>query len=229
MNTTHSFLPTDLASAVRDEPLTFTTAYRGLTTLYFCAFPGVLTLSLTIYGTFAGLRWLWRKVTGWPSGQDGRRWPGKDATWAAVWLFGLIGYAGAALLHPSIFGHGIAHSAAFPTAILIAGLAWGVLSRSNRWIAAIVCTAIVAEFLLVFWSHWWLLVYRPEVLEDLPGNAALKGDTILFLSERLPDAQWLFLGGIALVQVVLCVLTALACPIRAGPATPLAAAARCAA
>jgi hypothetical protein len=128
--------------------------------------------------------------------------------WAAVWLFGILGYAGAALLHPSVFGHGIAHSAAFPSAILVTGMAWGLLSRSNRATAAVVCTGIVAEFLLVFWSHWWLLVYQPEVLEDLPGNAALKGDTILFLSERLADAQWIFLGETMLMQIVLCGLVA---------------------
>jgi hypothetical protein len=229
MNTAHSFVPNDLASAARDKPLTFGHGYRGLTTLYFCSFPGVLTISLTVFLIIAGVLWFWRRLTGWPSGDLGQRWQGKDAPWAAVWLFVLLGYAGAALLHPSIFGHGIAHSAAFPSAILVTGMAWGLLSRTNRATAAIVCTGIVAEFLLVFWSHWWLLVHQPEVLEDLPGNAALKGDTILFLSERLPEAQWLYLGGVVLLQTVLCVLTALACPIRARPATPLAAAVRSAA
>jgi hypothetical protein len=208
VNTVHSFFPNELLAALADKPLTFPTVYRGLTSLYFCSFPGGLTISLTIFLIFAGLLWFWRKVKGLPSAELGQRQPGKDATWAAVWLFTLVGYAGAALLHPSIFGHGIAHSAAFPTAILIAGLAWGVLSRSNRAAVTVVCTGILAEFLLVFWSHWWLLVYQPEVLEDLPGNAALKADTILFLSERLADAQWIFLGETMLMQIVLCGLVA---------------------
>jgi hypothetical protein len=228
VNTVHSFLPNDLALAVRDNLLTFTTVYRGFTTFYFCSFPGVLTLSLTVFLIFAGLLRVWRKVIRSPTDELRKR-PGKNAEWAAVWLFALLGYVGAALLHPSMFGHGVAHSAAFPTAILVTGLAWGVLSRSNRTAVAVACTGIVAEFLLVFWSHWWLLVYKPEVLEDLPGNAALKGDTILFLSERLPDAQWLLLGGVMLLQIVLCILIALACPIRQRAATPLAAAAKIAA
>jgi hypothetical protein len=203
VNTLQSLFPCQLAAAVYPGPLTFTTLYRGITTLYFSLLPGVLTLSLTLFLGYALLRWSWRKLVPGGGGDITTSGPRHRREWAAVWLFALLGYAGAALLHPNVYGHGIAHSAAFPTAVLVTGLAWGLLSRAPRRIAMVVYVGIVAEFLLIFWSHWWLLNYRPEVLEDLPGNALQSGAPIRFLSETLPAAQRLFLGGAMLIQAAL--------------------------
>jgi hypothetical protein len=208
VNTAQSLFPVELAAAFYPGPLTFTGAYRGSTTLYFSLLPGTLTLSLTIFLGCMLVRWCGRKMV---SGGLDEPQSGKGREWAAVWCFALLGYAGAALLHPTMFGHGIAHSAAFPTVVVVTGLAWGLLSRRRRLTAAVVTAGIVTEFLLVFWSHWWLLLHRPDVLEDLPGNEALKSGTILFLSETLPGAQALLIGATVVIQVALLTLLVRAC------------------
>jgi hypothetical protein len=130
------------------------------------------------------------------------RWP----EWQAVCLFLALGTLGAAVLHPGKILHGIAHSACFPSALLLAALGWGVLSRATPRAAAVVCTGIVAEFQLMFWSHWWFLTHLPEVLEELPGNDLYKDPGVVFLNDGLGAGQYVFLGAAVLVQLLLCAL-----------------------
>jgi hypothetical protein len=132
-------------------------------------------------------------------------WRGSPV-WAAVWLFLVLGTLGAAVLHPGKILHGIAHAACFPSAVLLAALGWGVLSRASRRWAAVTCAGMVAEFLLMFWSHWWLLTRLPEVLEELPGNEAYKDETVVFLNDRLGAGQYAFLAGAVVIQLLLVAL-----------------------
>src|SRR5262249_19275361 len=95
--------------------------------------------------------------------------------------------------------------------ILLVALGWGVLSRAPRAWAALVCAGIITEFLVMFWSHWWLLTLMPEVLESLPGNAGYKMDRagnqeIFFLNECLGSGQYVFLAGALAIQLMLCLL-----------------------
>jgi hypothetical protein len=194
-NLAASVVPEQLLGLGADEPYDLTTVYRGLTGLYFSLFTGALTVSLTAYLAI-------RVVVG----AVRRRWwgtVGTRAEWTAVWLFLALGTLGAAVLHPGKILHGIAHSACFPSAVLLAALGWGVLSRASRRLAAVVCAGMVAEFLLMFWSHWWFLTHLPEVLEDLPGNTAYKDETVVFLNDRLGAGQVVFLAEAVLIQLLL--------------------------
>jgi hypothetical protein len=127
----------------------------------------------------------------------------------AAWCFALLGYLGAAVLHPGKINHGIAHSAAYPTAIVLVALAWGVLSRASRRLAALVCAGIVAEFLLMYWSHCWVAVHCPEVLDSEMANRSYKTSmgkyVAIFLRERLDGGAWMFVAAAAAVQLLLCV------------------------
>ena len=196
-------------------PPTFEEVYTVLTTFYFSLLTGALTLSLTVFllGRFgyrlvAGVGRLWRRprsptptVEAAPSRETAAGYPRPGTAapsrprwgsgtvareWSAVWLCAVCGCFGAAFLHPGIMNHGIAHSAAFPTVVLVVGLAWGVLSRRSPAVGIAVCTGFVAEFLAMFWSHVWLLNFRPEVLEELPGNESYKESAnIYFLNDML--------------------------------------------
>jgi hypothetical protein len=177
--------------------------YRGLTQLYFSLLSGALTISLSVFLLAAGLRrlrrlpppWAANLPTGWAIGWGA-------SPWTAVWLFVVVGTLGAAFLHPGKIPWGIAHSAAFPTALLLAALGWGVLSRAGPVTGAVVCCDMAAEFFLMFWSYWWLLVRDPGVLEDLPGNAAYV-ENFDFLNGHLGWGQYLFLAGALAIQVAL--------------------------
>jgi hypothetical protein len=225
-----SLAPVELYEAFVDGLPTFKELYRAMTGFYFCLFPGALTLSLTLFLICAFFKWLGREAQSlWQGGRAGFRH--EDATgdsssvstppepragrqeWLAVVLFLILGTLGAAVVHPETVIHGIAHAACFPTAILLAALGWGLLSRARRQWAALVVAGMVAEFLVMFWSHWWLLVTWPEILERLPGNADYKMDAdgnqvVFFLNERLGSGQYVFLAGAVLIQVVLCLLLA---------------------
>jgi hypothetical protein len=209
-NTRASLWPLTLVGALRQTPPDHVTVYQGLTESYFSLLPGALTLSLTAFLILALARRLWRWVAG-----GGWRVAGKEASspataqgsaGLAVGLFAGLGWLGAAFLHPGKMEHGIAHSAGFPTALVLAALGWGLLSRARPWVFALVSAGIVAEFLLMFWSHWWFLTHAPEVLEDLPGNAGYKDETVVFLADRIGQGCFLFVAGLVGVQVVLVVL-----------------------
>jgi len=125
---------------------------------------------------------------------------------SAIWFFLILGTLGAAILHPGKIWWGIAHSAAFPTAILIVALGWGALSNADARTGRLVCTGIVLEFLAMFWSHWWFLTHRPDVLETLPGNEEYKEKGIALLNDLVGDWQYLFLAGAVVIQAILVVL-----------------------
>jgi hypothetical protein len=174
--------------------------YWGATELYFSLLTGALTVSLL---AFLGWR-AWRRGCE-RSPVDSRPLADRRIRWA-TWLFLGLGTAGAAFLHPGKIWWGIAHSAAFPTAIVLVALGWGVLSRANPRVGLLVCIGMVIEFLAMFWSHWWFLTHRPEVLEALPGNEEYKEKGIAFLNDRLGDWALLFVACTIAVQGILVLL-----------------------
>jgi hypothetical protein len=202
-NTEASLVPRHLLDALAESPRNPVAIYRALTELYFSLLTGALTLSLTLFLFCTLVRRMWDRLSGaGPPARAVGDWP----AWLAVALFALCGWLGAAFQHPGKMGHGIAHSAGFPTALALAAVGWGLLSRARPWAAALICAGIVAEFLLMFWSHWWLLTRFPEVLEDLPGNADYKDETVVFLNDRVGDGQYVFVAGLVVVQLALLVL-----------------------
>jgi hypothetical protein len=174
--------------------------YRGATELYFSLLTGALTISLLF---FVGYRCFKRRGE---APLDASSGPCDRSAWWALLLFVVLGGTGAALVHPGKIWWGIAHSAAFPSAILLTGLAWGVLSRAKPRVGMIVSAGILAEFLAMFWSHLWFLARRPEVLENLPGNAGYKDESIVFFNDRLGDAQYLLLAGAVVIQLLIAIL-----------------------
>jgi hypothetical protein len=172
--------------------------YWGATELYFSLLTGALTLSLSGFLSWRFLKRRRLKMTMVcaPLVEPRVRW--------AIWLFLGLGTAGAAFLHPGKIWWGIAHSAAFPTAIVLVALGWGVLSKASPRTGLLVCIGIVLEFLAMFWSHWWFLTHDPGVLEQpLPGNEAYKEEVgIAFLADRLGDWSCLFVAGAFAIQAI---------------------------
>ncbi len=175
--------------------------HRGVTQLYFSLLTGALTLSLCLFLLDAGLRRLlvapglsWTKPP-----------PNRPAVWVAVWLCLLGGTLGGAALHPGKIPWGIAHSAIYPTAVLLAALGWGVLSRARTWVAALVCCGMVLEFAVMFWSHWWLLFHNPEILEPDSSGEGIQRGIGGMLNETLGGSSSIFLAGAFVLQVALVV------------------------
>jgi hypothetical protein len=213
-NTLTSIEPLELTDALRKSPEDRTGVYRGLTDLYFSLIPGALTLSLLAFWYIAALLAAHGLVTiqsgrapppsatkGELAERSGSDWP----AWTAVGLFVVVGWLGAAFLHPAKVDHGIAHAAGFPSVLVLLALGWGLLSRAPRRVIALVVAGIASEFLLMFWSHWWFLTHDPAVLENLPGNAQYKPDPVpvVFLNERIGEAQAVFPIGLAVIQLAL--------------------------
>ncbi len=197
VNTLTSWLPWNVARAVA-EGWGGAGLYWAITSVYFSQFTGALTLSLTAFLLWRGWQG-WRRKGGEPSPQ-----PTAPREGVVIALFAGLGYAGAAFLHPGIMDHGIAHSAAFPTAVLLTALAWGVLSRASVTTGLLVSAGIVAEFLFLFWSHCWLLARAPEVLEGLPGNAVYKEESrLVFLNDLLGQGQFVAVAATLAIQAVL--------------------------
>jgi hypothetical protein len=104
----------------------------------------------------------------------------------------------------------VAHSAIFPTTVLLVVLAWGALSQAPRPLRALVCAGMVAEFLAMFWSHVFLLdpllfdYYNPKIKTD---------NHLVFLNDCLGPAAF---GAVGVVQVVLVVLLVRNLVIRPG-------------
>jgi hypothetical protein len=94
----------------------------------------------------------------------------------------------------------------FPSAVVLAALAWGLLSRAGRIAATLVCCGMALEFALMFWSHWWLLFHDPEILEPHSGAEGPRESAVRMLNETLGTADWLFLVGAVVVQAALIVL-----------------------
>jgi hypothetical protein len=215
-NTRASVWPLTLVGALRHTPRDGVMVYQGLTELYVSLLTGALTLSLTAFLIVVFVWRLCRRLAGAvrrlaPSTLPVTKekmavQPGDWPARVAVGLFAALGWLGAAFLHPGKMEHGIAHSAGFPTALVLVALGWGLLSRARPRVLALVGIGIAAEFLLMFWSHWWFLTRLPEVLEDLPGNAAYKDETIVFLHDRVGDGRYVFVAGLVVVQLVLVAL-----------------------
>jgi hypothetical protein len=174
---------------------------RGLTQLYFSLVTGALTISLLVFLLAAA----WRRLRYGPSRPATKPAAGGWSAWGAVWLFLSLGTLGAAFLHPGKIPWGIAHSAAFPGALVLTALAWGVLSRARPAVAALVCVGMVLEFLLMFWSHWWLLWHDPEVLQPGASTVGPRETWEPLLNEVLGSADRLFLAGAVAVQAALVV------------------------
>jgi Dolichyl-phosphate-mannose-protein mannosyltransferase len=179
--------------------------HRGLTQLYFSLLTGAVTLSLSAFLLTRGVLRLRHGPALFSTKErsDGR------AIWVAVWLSLLGGTLGGAFLHPGKIPWGIAHSAVFPTALVLVGLAWGLLSRARPAIAALVCGGMFLEFVLMFWSHWWLVFNNPFIID--PNADSPRTDWVVMLNEALGRAEWIFVVGAALVQAALVGLLLLSC------------------
>jgi hypothetical protein len=169
--------------------------HRGFTQLYFSLLTGAVTIALTVFLLAAALRGR-RPGPALPATKTG------PVGWA-VWLFLIVGTLGGAFLHPGKIPWGIAHSAVFPSAIVLVALAWGVLSRAPRTTALLVCGGMVLEFVLMFWLHRWLLFHDPEVLEPGAAEEGLREPAVTMLNEVLGRADVAFLIGAVVVQVAL--------------------------
>jgi hypothetical protein len=193
------------------EPLithpNFVEVHRGFTQLYFSLFTGAVTLSLTIFLILAGI---WRLTGHRFAGTDGAATrPVPLTAWLALVLFLVVGTLGGAFLHPGHIPWGIAHSAVFPTAVILAALGWGVLSWASPRDRVLVVVGMAVEFLLMFWLHWWLLFHDPEILEPEAGERGIRATSVRFLNECLGNADIVFLVGAIAVQAVLIVLLVL--------------------
>jgi hypothetical protein len=177
-------------------PWTAAVYYCLATDFYFNLLTGAITVSLCLYllGRLA-------RAGVWAAPCRARMVLGQPE-WSAVWAFALLGGAGAAALHPLRSANGVAHSALFPTAVLLLVLAWGVLSRARRLTRVIVCGGMVAEFLLMFWSH---VAVMDSLLFDAYNPAIKAEGLLLFLNDRVGPAA---IGFVAAVQVVLVALLA---------------------
>jgi hypothetical protein len=196
LNLGASIFPVYLASAVAVGPRTPEEFYFGLTALYFSLFTGALTLSLCAFllvRLFAACRAYLRRRSVKEVVSKPRPRAATGFEFSAVWFFAILGGLGAAALHPGVINHGVAHSACFPTAIVLTALAWGLLSRAPpRWVA-VVSAGIVAEFLLMYWSHCWLAVADPMVLDPYMANLSYKREAgVVFLNDRLNPEGWVF-------------------------------------
>src|SRR5262249_53762563 len=131
--------------------------------------------------------------------------------WSAVWLFLIGGTLGGAFLHPGKIPWGIAHSAVFPSAVVLAALAWGLLSRASPRAALIVCCGMALEFVLMFWSHLWLLFTDPNVLEPGSADEGVHERAVRMLNELLAGGAWPLLVAAVVIEAALIVLLLQSC------------------
>ena len=175
--------------------------HRGFTQLYFSLFTGAATLSLTVFLIAAGI---WRITRHrFASAEVAATKPAPDTSWLAVFVFLVLGTLGGAFLHPGHIPWGIAHSAVFPSAVILAALGWGVLSWASPRIRILVVVGMAVEFLVMFWWHWWLLFHDPEILEAGAAERGIRPTSVHLLNECLGNADVVFLIGAIAVQALL--------------------------
>ncbi len=217
-NTAASIVPLDLCGFLMGGAWWLEPFYRALTKFYFSLLTGALTATLTLYFCFKFFRWLWGFGVWYVRRRRGRLTGGQPLSglktkgvaetasrtqWQAVWIFAGVGGFGAVFLHTGYIGHGVAHSAAFPTAILVTALAWGHVATLEPRTGGMLCAGMVAEFLIMFWTHVWFLHLAPEMLEELGGNEAYKDINLFFLNDWLGSGMIVFVIGAAAVQATL--------------------------
>jgi hypothetical protein len=173
-------------------------AYRAVTELYFSLLTGALTLSLTVFLAVRFAASIPRALRNTRETLAAQL----TAEGSALWIFAGLGTLLAAFLHPLRSSHGIAHAALFSSVILFAGLGWGLLPRAARFVAGFVIAGMVAEFLLMFWSHIWLLLTQPHALDEYPYNFRIKSEeTLVFLTDALAVGSRPLMVAVLLVQV----------------------------
>jgi hypothetical protein len=187
-----SLVPDELGYGLRDEPPLWEQGapravrlYRGITSVYFSTLTGALTLSLSAYLLYRAVSrvWAWLARTGRIAHRGAAAGRGDTV---AIWTFSGLSCLGAMLLHPNSSAHGLAHNAYFASTIVWVGLAWGLLARAGRGAAALVLAGMLAEFLLLFWSHAWYANREPLVLDPFGSNWEFKrADGNVFLSAAL--------------------------------------------
>jgi len=182
-------------------PHTWEAVYDGLTQLYFSLFTGALTVSLSAWLLVVGVR---RLLCG--------EWTAflirMDSEAGAIALFVVVGILLGTLLHPLMIPWGVAHAALFPSVVLLVGLAWTLLAPAERPWTWIVMAGMLAEFFGMFWSHVWLVVEAPDVLDPLLGNLDTKERYhCVFLNDLIGTHDpWSIAATLALQFVFLVVL-----------------------
>lgn len=236
-NAAGSLLPLGLLQTLFLGPRTLDQGYYAATTCYFSVIPGALTFSLCTYLLVAMVAAIRRAAsrTGKSSavslregeapaepgmlarpeprppeqkqdGKSGAHWP----EWSAIATFAVLGFLGALFLHPGKIPWGIAHSAGFSTTLVLMATAWGLLGRARWPWVGLVCLGMVGEFLFMFWTHVWLAVHRPTLLDPGQWNPSYKLDMGLsFLRDLLSGSALLARAATAAVQLALGLLLAL--------------------
>ncbi|MBY0524385.1 MAG: glycosyltransferase family 39 protein [Gemmataceae bacterium] len=144
----------NLPDTLLGGPLTFERIYNAATVFYFSLLPGALTVSVCLL--VASCRWTMEWNV--PARKSRLPLPNPEHErgvlhCGAVFFFLLFGTLGALALHPARTPHGVAHSALFPSVIVLIALTWRlVMDWPRRWRIG-VGIGIIAENLLMLWSH----------------------------------------------------------------------------
>jgi hypothetical protein len=199
-NLVTSVVPFPLIRTIVLGPWSLGRLFIEITALYFCQLPGLLTISLTVFLTVPRLR---QRLLRFTADQDPVARGGERG---AVLAFAVFGALAAVAIHPGRATYGVAHNAFFPSALVLAVWAWGLLSQSHsRW-KPLVIGGIVAEFLIMFWSHLaWIFLHLHFHRIGTDSNWLLKqAHHVVFLFDRLGRAAPLALLAGAVIQARLC-------------------------
>jgi hypothetical protein len=207
-NAAMSVVPLHLFVTLFREPWDLASWYRSFTALYFSLVTGALTLSLTWYLGLLAVRWIaaWRDAVR-------RRTPASSpaGVTSALWAFSGLGCLGI-LLHPWYSDHGVAHNVFFPSVLVWLAMAWGLLARASRRMAALVLAGMLLEFFLMFWSHLAVVLHNPTLLDPERANASYRhdanlGHSIVFLGELFaPQRPWFILATVVVQGTLVALL-----------------------
>jgi hypothetical protein len=215
MNIGASLFPIHLSWAFRSGSQ-FEWVYRGLTEFYFSLITGAVTATLTLYLLCV---WVHRSLQQVRSRSDPKS-PSADPPiqrgWRerlAVALFGVLGVISATLLLREAYPHGIAHAAFFPAVQLLLVIAWGEAGRARPLWMALVLAGMVLEFVLMWWSHLWLLHVDSAVIDPFGADPSLQPHFYfkslvgaVFLCDRAGALWYVALGGAVLIEGTIVVL-----------------------